>query len=93
MTHSKMRHQGLTQPLVTPSLRHPPSPSPSHSVCLLPPPAGKHTLEIRDFKYISVCVSMYVHPFLVNFNFVGAFEDSAGFIQDALTQRGSWHCV
>lgn len=71
----------------------PPSPSPSHSVCLLPPPAGKHTLEIRDFKYISVCVSMYVHPFLVNFNFVGVFEDSAGFIQDALAQRGSWHCV
>lgn len=39
-----------------------------------PPPNGKHTSVIRDFKYTSLlCVYVCVHPFLVNF--VAVFED------------------
>lgn len=72
MTHSEMRHQGLTQPLETPSLRYPHQPS--LSVFFHLPLANTHSsLEISNIR-LCVCVCVCTHPFLDNF--VGVFEDS-----------------
>lgn len=74
MTHSEMRHQGLTQPLETSSLRHP-LPL-SHPLTVFFSLLLANTNLSLEISNVSVCAFVCVHAHCALVNFVGVFEDS-----------------